>query len=149
MKMFNFALAAVLLLTGCAESLDHFHRGNRIVERHYMPGTWGIPGNTVYVECDEKQMVHSVFWAKKVCPSSIDPSAYLAVDRGNIASPNYASMVVPSAIQAAGMITMGGLVMNGLLNQNVARMTQSVTGGTVYGSTITGAAIKGLQFYPN
>jgi hypothetical protein len=77
-------------------------------------------------------MINSDYWKKKVCPSSIDEHATLAIDRGNTPTANYASMVIPASIQAVGMITAGGLIMNGLLNQNVARMTQSVN--TLQGS---------------
>jgi hypothetical protein len=120
-------LAITALLAGCAESLDHFHRGDKIVERHYMPGSWGIPGNVSYTECRPEQMKHSTFWAKKVCPDSIEPNAPLSVDRGYLATASYKDLVIPSALQAAGMVGMGGLISHGLQNQNVGRMTQSVT----------------------
>jgi hypothetical protein len=127
MRLSALLLLPLLFLSACAESLEHFHRGDKIVERHHMPGTWGVPGNTSYTECRPEQMVHSKFWGKKVCPDSIDSNATLAVDRGYVQTPNYASLVVPSAIQAAGMVGMGGLISHGLQNQNVSRMTQSVT----------------------
>lgn len=114
---------ALLALSACGESLKHFHRGNKIVERHHMPGDWNVPGNTTYTECEEKQMVPSAYWGKNVCPDSIDPNATLAVDRGNIPSPNYAQLVVPSAINGAAMLGGAAMIMQGLKR---AQMTQSV-----------------------
>jgi hypothetical protein len=101
------AFSALLLLTGCAESLDHFHRGDKIVERHYMPGSWGIPGNVSYTECRPEQMKHSTFWAKKVCPDSIEPNAPLSVDRGYLATASYKDLVVPAGIH--GLAFIGGM----------------------------------------
>lgn len=116
---------SLLMVAACGETLKHFHRGNKIVERHHMPGDWNVPGNTTYTECDEKQMIWSAYWSKKVCPDSIDPHATLAVDRGNIPSPNYAQLVVPSAINGAAMLGGAAMIMQGLKR---AQMTQSVTG---------------------
>lgn len=135
-------LPLLLLVSGCAESLEHFHRGDKIVERHHMPGTWGVPGNTSYTECREDQMKPSKYWGKKVCPDSIDSNATLAVDRGYVQSPNYASLVVPGAIQAAGLISAGGLISHGLQHQNAARMTQSVTGSVKTNFESPGAVIQ-------
>jgi hypothetical protein len=118
--MTRYALAALLLLTGCAESLDHFHRGDKIVERHYMPGSWGIPGNVSYTECRPDQMKHSTFWAKKVCPDSIEPNAPLSVDRGYVSTASYKDLVVPAGIH--GLAFLGGM---------------GVLGATMPGTTIS------------
>lgn len=143
--LYLLSVCAWLLLAGCAESLDHFHRGNKIVERHHIPGTWSIPGDTTKTECRAEQMVWSTHWGKKVCPDTVDPNATLAVDRGSVSTKPYKDIVLSEAIHGlffvAGLGTLGALM-------PATTVTQSVTGGTVYASTLNGTAIPGLQFYP-
>lgn len=126
-------LGVALLLTGCVERLDHFHRGNKIIERHYIPGDWSIPGDVSKTECRPEQMEWSTFWGKKVCPDTIEKNAPLAVDRGAVQTASYKDLVVPAAIQ--GTFTFGGFVALAKLSPDV-RINQANYGSPIRTSTL-------------
>ncbi len=145
-------VSALMLLAGCAESLEHFHRGNKVLERHYIPGTWGIPGQVVWTECRENQLKDSVFWKKKVCDDTIESNAPLAIDRGSNTTQSYAQLVVPAAIHGAmfmgGMALLGTQMASGLASQPAQQ-------GVLAGSSIstlnmrgTGPAFQGMPAAP-
>lgn len=128
-------IACLLVLSGCAESLDHFHKGIKVAERHYAPGSWGIPGQVTWTECRENQMVHSVYWAKKVCPDTIEQNAPLAIDRGSVQTASYKDLVVPAVIHGAFFV--GGMSALGALTPATnVRQTNNVSGSTVRTSTL-------------
>ena len=128
-------LSLLFLLSACAESLEHFHRGNKVAERHYVPGSWGIPGQVSWTECRPSQMVHSIYWAKQVCPDTIDESAPLAIDRGAIQTASYKDLVVPAAIHGAFFV--GGMsALGAIMPSTNVTQTNSVTGSTVRTSTL-------------
>lgn len=133
MKQLSYLLTGLVLLSGCAESLDHFHKGIKVAERHYAPGSWGIPGQVTWTECRENQMIHSVYWAKKVCPDTIEPNAPLAIDRGSVQTASYKDLVVPAAIQ--GAFTFGGFVALAKLSPEV-RVNQANYGSPIRTSTL-------------
>ena len=126
-------LGVALLLTGCVERLDHFHRGNKIIERHYIPGDWSIPGDVSKTECRPDQMEWSVYWGKKVCGDTIDKNATLAVDRGSVQTASYKDLVVPAVIQ--GGFTFGGFVALAKLSPEV-RINQANYGSPIRTSTL-------------
>lgn len=122
-----------LLMTGCVERLEHFHRGNKIIERHYIPGDWSIPGDVSKTECRPEQMEWSAFWSKKVCPDTIEKNAPLAVERGSVQTASYKDLVVPAAIQ--GAFTFGGFVALAKLSPEV-RINQANYGSPIRTSTL-------------
>jgi hypothetical protein len=131
----------MLLLAGCgtAERLDTFHRGIKLVDRHYISGDWGIPGDVSYTECRPDQTVWSSFWSRKVCPDTIEPNAPLAVDRGHLATASYKDLVIPAAI--TGSFQFGGFVALAKLSPTVSvRQLQSnnfnASTGYVNGATV-------------
>lgn len=125
----SLALACSLLaLAGCAESLDLFHRGNKIIERHVVPPTWNAAGRTTWTECRPDQLVKSAFWAKSVCPDTYESNAPLAVEAGHDTTQSYVALVVPSAISGA---LIGGGIGGGLAAQKAAQITQRAGGLTI------------------
>ncbi len=125
--------ATLVLLTGCAERLDHFHRGNKIIERHFIPGDWSIPGDVSKTECRSEQMEWSTFWGKKVCGDTIDKNAVLAVDRGSVQTASYKDLVIPAAIH--GAFTFGGFVALAMLSPEV-QINQANYGSPIRTSTL-------------
>lgn len=116
MRYLLLSLCAVLLLSGCAakEKLDIFHRGNDIVQRHFIPGDWDIPPSTTENLCVEEKMVWSVFWAKKVCPGELEKNAPLSVHVAHVSGASYRDLVVPATIsglfQVAAFGTLGAVM---------------------------------------
>lgn len=144
--------AMLVLLSGCAERLKHYHQGNDVVERHIIPSSWDEPGRVAERTCFPHEMVDSDFWKKKVCPSDVDKNAVLSVDRGMIQTASYKDMVVPAAIHGAffmgGMAILGTQINSGLQNQPQAQ-------GALAGSSIstlnmrgTGPAFAGMRPAP-
>lgn len=135
-----FALLMLVVMTGCVERLDHFHRGNKVIERHYIPGDWSIPGDVSKTECRPDQMEWSTFWGKKVCPDTIENNAPMAVERGSVQTASYKDLVVPAAIQGAffmgGMAILGTQINSGLQNQPQAQ-------GALAGSSISTLNVRG------
>lgn len=129
MRSLIIGLCAMVLLSGCAERLKHYHQGNDVVERHIIPGSWDEPGRVAERTCSESIMVDSKFWGKKVCPSDIDKNASVAVDRGTIQTASYRDLVVPATIQGAffmgGMAVLGTQVNSGLRHQAVSPASPS------------------------
>ena len=80
-------------------------------------------------------MVHSIYWAKKVCPDTIDENAPLAIDKGSTQTASYKDLVVPAAIHGAffvgGMSALGALIPATNVNQ-----INNVSGSTVRTSTL-------------
>lgn len=132
-NLYLLSLCMVLGIPGCVERLDHFHRGNKIIERHYIPGDWSIPGDVSKTECRPDQMEWSVFWGKKVCPDTVEKNAPLAVERGSIQTASYKDLVVPAAIQ--GAFTFGGFVALAKLSPEV-RINQANYGSPIRTSTL-------------
>jgi hypothetical protein len=127
--------AMVLLVSGCAETLDHFHKGNKIKERHYVPGTWGIPGEVAWTECREDQMKWSEFWKKKVCNDTIDPNATLAVDGGVRQTASYKDLVVPATINGLFSVAAFG-TLGALIPETNVRQVNNISGSPVRTSTL-------------
>lgn len=132
--------AALLLLSGCAERLKHYHQGNDVVERHIIPGSWDEPGRVAERTCQESLMVDSKFWGKKVCPSDVDKNATLSVDRGTVQTASYRDLVVPPVINGAffmgGMAILGTQINSGLRSQPQAQ-------GALAGSSISTLNVRG------
>ena len=140
MRAMIVGLCAMVLLSGCAERLKHYHQGNDVVERHIIPSSWDEPGRVAERTCFPQEMVDSEFWKKKVCPSDVDKNAKLSVDRGTIQTASYKDMVVPAAIHGAffmgGMAILGTQINSGLQNQPQAQ-------GALAGSSISTLNVRG------
>lgn len=140
MRAMILGLCAMVLLSGCAERLKHYHQGNDVVERHIIPSSWDEPGRVAERTCSESNMIDSKFWGKKVCPSDVDKNAVLSVDRGTIQTASYKDMVVPAAIHGAffmgGMAILGTQINSGLQNQPQAQ-------GALAGSSISTLNVRG------
>lgn len=97
-------------LTGCAtkEKLDIFHRGNDIVQRHFIPGDWDIPPSTTENLCVEEKMVWSTFWNKNVCPGELEKNAPLSVHVAHVSGASYRDLVIPATISGAFQVAAFG-----------------------------------------
>lgn len=128
---------ALVFVTGCAgkEKLDHFHRGNKIIERHYIPGSWDMPSDISKTECRPEQMEWSIFWGKKVCPDTIDKNATLAVDRGSVTTASYKDLVVPATIKGLFDVAAFGTFAAVMPKMDV-RVNQANYGSPINASTV-------------
>lgn len=125
MKLLSYSLlAGLVLLVGCEASTKVYRDGFRSIQITKLPPSWDGLGKEFITYCMSKQEIkHSD--GKYYCPPDNTTEGLNSHYEPVLASSNYASLVIPSSIQAAGIITMGGLISHGLQHNNAARMTQS------------------------
>lgn len=127
-----------LLMVGCAtkEKLDIFHRGNDIVQRHFIPGDWDIPPSTTENLCVEEKMIWSVFWSKKVCPGELEKNAPLSVSVAHASGASYKDLVIPATIsglfQVASFGTLAAVMPKPQVNVRQTGPTINETFSTKY-----------------
>lgn len=145
-----FLCAITLFLAGCQPSTKMYRDGFRSIQITKIPPSWDGLGKEFITYCMSKQEVKHTD-GQYYCPPDNTAAGLNSAYEPVMASSNYAGLVVPSAIQAAGLITMGGLISHGLQHNNAARMTQSAVQsnsgiGSAYISTLNTPAgpIPGL-----
>lgn len=122
-------LALILLcmiVVGCAanrgnlhvekagETLDVYHEGKEIKQRHVIKAEWGVPGDVSYIRCRPEQLSMDDFWGIRTCSGTLDKNTVLAVDLGRVTIASYRDLVLPATIsglfQVAAFGTLGAVM---------------------------------------
>lgn len=154
MKAILLSLCAMVLLVGCVnrgnlrveragETLDIYHEGKRIKQRHAVDAEWGKPGDVSYTTCRPDQLSHDSFWGINTCADTIDPNATLAVEAGRVQTASYKDLVIPATItglfQVAAFGTLGAVMpRTHVSNSNTTNASVNVRASTFAGDVPTG-----------
>lgn len=120
------SLLLCLLVSGCAanrgnlhvekagETLDVYHEGKEIKQRHVIKAEWGVPGDVSYIRCRPEQLSLDAFWGIRTCSGTLDSNTVLAVDLGRVTIASYRDLVLPATIsglfQVAAFGTLGAVM---------------------------------------
>lgn len=127
MRIYSMVLVMLcLLVSGCAanrgnlhvekagETLDVYHEGKEIKQRHVIKAEWGVPGDVSYIRCRPEQLSLDAFWGIRTCSGTLDSNTVLAVDLGRVTIASYRDLVLPATIsglfQVAAFGTLGAVM---------------------------------------